>query len=80
MSAVLFGALAAFANAGQALISKELTLRAPARQLIGVLYAGNCLVLLPFAPFVAWVWSGQIVAPPASQQFAYTKNGLFINF
>lgn len=62
MSAVLFGALAAFANAGQALISKELTLRAPARQLIGVLYAGNCLVLLPFAPFVAWVWSGQIVA------------------
>jgi drug/metabolite transporter (DMT)-like permease len=61
VSAVLFGSLAAVANAGQALISKELTLRAPARQLIGVLYVGNCLVLLPFAPFVAWVWSPHIV-------------------
>lgn len=61
MSAVLFGALAAFANAGQALISKELTLRAPARQLIGVLYVGNALVLLPFAPFVIWRWSPDIV-------------------
>jgi drug/metabolite transporter (DMT)-like permease len=60
--AVVFGSLAAVANAGQALISKELTLRAPARQLIGVLYVGNCLILLPFAPFVAWVWSGEIVA------------------
>lgn len=62
MSAVLFGALAAIANAGQALISKELILRAPARQLIGVLYLGNCLVVLPFAPFVTWVWSPSIVA------------------
>lgn len=62
MSAVLFGLLAALANAAQALISKDLTYRAPARQLIGVLYVGNALVLLPFAPFVTWVWSGQIVA------------------
>ena len=62
MSAVLFGLLAALANGGQALISKELTYRAPARQLIGVLYAGNALVLLPFAPFVAWVWGPQVVA------------------
>lgn len=61
MSAVLFGLLAAMANAGQALISKELTYRAPARQLIGVLYAANALVLLPFAPFVAWIWSPTIV-------------------
>lgn len=61
MSAVLFGLLAALANTGQALISKELTYRAPARQLIGVLYACNALVLLPFAPFVAWVWSPTIV-------------------
>ncbi len=36
MIAILFGLLAALANAGQALISKELTYRAPARQLIGV--------------------------------------------
>jgi drug/metabolite transporter (DMT)-like permease len=61
LSAVLFGFLAALANAGQALISKELTTRAPARQLIGVLYAGNALVLLPFAPFVVWTWSAEIV-------------------
>jgi drug/metabolite transporter (DMT)-like permease len=61
VSAVLFGLLAALANAGQALISKELTYRAPARQLIGVLYACNALVLLPFAPFVTWVWSPTIV-------------------
>jgi drug/metabolite transporter (DMT)-like permease len=61
LSAVLFGLLAALANAGQALISKELTYRAPARQLIGVLYAANALVLLPFAPFAAWVWSPTIV-------------------
>ena len=62
MSAVLFGLLAALANTGQALISKELTYRAPARQLIGVLYLGNALVLLPFAPFAVWVWSPTIVA------------------
>ena len=61
MSAVLFGALAALANAGQALLSKELTLRAPARQLIGVLYLGNALVLLPLAPFSSWTWSPTIV-------------------
>jgi drug/metabolite transporter (DMT)-like permease len=59
--AVLFGVLAALANAAQALISKELTTRAPARQLIGVLYVGNCLVLLPFAPFVEWSWSAPII-------------------
>jgi drug/metabolite transporter (DMT)-like permease len=62
VSAVLFGLLAALANGGQALLSKELTYRAPARQLIGVLYAGNALVLLPFAPFAAWVWGPTIVA------------------
>lgn len=61
MSAILFGFLAALANAGQALISKDLTARAPARQLIGVLYLGNALVLLPLAPWVAWTWSPAIV-------------------
>jgi drug/metabolite transporter (DMT)-like permease len=61
VSAILFGLLAAVANTATAIISKELTTRAPARQLIGVLYACNALVLLPFAPFVAWVWSGEIV-------------------
>src|SRR5258705_2403082 len=61
VSAVLFGSLAALLNAAQAIISKGLTERAPARQLIGVLYAGNAVVLLPFAPFVAWSWSPTIV-------------------
>ena len=46
VSAVLFGLLAALANAGQALISKELTYRAPARQLIGVLYVGGVAQIL----------------------------------
>lgn len=61
MTAVLFGVLAALANTAQAVISKELTYRAPARQLIGVLYVGNALVLLPFAPFATWTWSPTIV-------------------
>jgi drug/metabolite transporter (DMT)-like permease len=61
VTALLFGLLAALANTAQAVISKELTARAPARQLIGVLYAGNALVLLPFAPFATWVWSPAIL-------------------
>lgn len=59
--AALCGLLAAMANAAQALMSKELTRRAPARQLIGVLYLGNALVLLPASPFVSWYWSAEIV-------------------
>ena len=62
MLSILFGLLAALANAAQAVISKELTTRAPARQLIGVLYLGNALVLLPAAPFSTWRWSPEIVA------------------
>lgn len=62
MTAVILGLLAALANASQALVSKRLTLRYPARQLIGVLFLWNCLVILPFAPFVTWHWSGEAVA------------------
>ncbi len=58
MTAVILGLLAALANTSQALVSKRLTLRYPARQLIGVLFVWNCLVVLPFAPFVPWHWSG----------------------
>lgn len=61
MIAVVLGLLAALANASQALVSKRLTLRYPARQLIGVLFLLNCLVLLPFAPFVPWHWSREII-------------------
>jgi drug/metabolite transporter (DMT)-like permease len=56
VTAVILALFAAIANASQALVSKRLTLRYPARQLIGVLFAWNCLVMLPFAPFVPWHW------------------------
>ena len=62
MSAVLFGLLAAVANAGQALISKELTQRAPARQLIGVLYARQRPRPAALRAVRAWAWSPTIVA------------------
>ncbi|HSO28460.1 MAG TPA: EamA family transporter [Candidatus Sulfomarinibacteraceae bacterium] len=60
--AALLAILAALANAAQAVISKGLTARLPARQLIGVLYVCNALILLPAAPFVVWRWSPTIVA------------------
>jgi drug/metabolite transporter (DMT)-like permease len=62
MPAALFGLVAALANAAQSVLSKELTSRYPARQLIGPLYALNALVLLPLAPFQTWAWSPTIVA------------------
>jgi len=58
---VILGLLAAVANASQALVSKRLTFHYPARQLIGVLFVCNCLVLLPLAPFVPWHWSSEAV-------------------
>jgi drug/metabolite transporter (DMT)-like permease len=60
--ATLLAVMAAIANAAQAVISKGLTERLPARQLIGVLYLCNALVLLPLAPFVPWRWTPEIVA------------------
>jgi drug/metabolite transporter (DMT)-like permease len=60
MNAAILGLLAALTNSAQALINKGLTERYPARQLIGVLYVTNCLVLLPFAPFVTWHWSPEV--------------------
>lgn len=61
MSVVTLGVLAAVFNAGQALLSKGLTRQYPARQLVGPLLLMNCLLLLPFAPFVEWAWSPEIV-------------------
>lgn len=58
----MLAVLAAVANATQAVISKTLTTRLPARQLISVLYVFNALVVLPAVPFVAWRWSPTIVA------------------
>ena len=62
MSAVILGLLAAVVNAGQGVLSKGLTRRYPARQLVGPLLLMNCLLLLPFAPFVEWRWSPSILA------------------
>jgi drug/metabolite transporter (DMT)-like permease len=60
VNAAILGLLAALTNGAQALVNKGLTDRYPARQLIGVLYLTNCLVLLPFAPFVTWHWSAEV--------------------
>lgn len=61
MTAVLFGLLSAIANAVGGELSKGLTLRFPARQLIGPLFFLNALLVVPAAPFVDWTWSGEIV-------------------
>jgi drug/metabolite transporter (DMT)-like permease len=58
---VVFGLLSAAANTAGAILSKGLAIRYPARQLIGPLFALNCLLLLPLAPFVEWTWSPTIV-------------------
>jgi drug/metabolite transporter (DMT)-like permease len=61
MTDVLFGLLSAVANAIGGELSKGLTLRFPARQLIGPLFLLNALLVLPAAPFVEWTWSAEIV-------------------
>jgi drug/metabolite transporter (DMT)-like permease len=59
---VVLGLLSAVANAIGGELSKGLTLRFPARQLIGPLFLLNALLVLPAAPFVDWTWSTEIVA------------------
>lgn len=61
MGTVTLGLLAVLANTGTGLLSKGLATRYPVRPLIGVLLFMNFLVLLPFAPFVEWHWSPQIL-------------------
>jgi drug/metabolite transporter (DMT)-like permease len=61
MTAVIFGLMSAVANAIGGELSKGLTLRFPARQLIGPLFLLNALLVVPAAPFVDWTWSGEIV-------------------
>lgn len=61
MSAVTLALLAAFVNAGTAILSKSLAARYPARAIIGVLLLMNCLIMLPFAPFADWIWTPEIV-------------------
>jgi drug/metabolite transporter (DMT)-like permease len=57
-----FGLGAALANVAVATLSAQLATRFPARQLLGPLFLLNCLLLLPFAPFVDWVWTPTVVA------------------
>ncbi|MBA2578983.1 MAG: hypothetical protein H0V05_20470 [Euzebyaceae bacterium] len=59
---VVLGLLSAVANAAASLLSKQLTRRLPARQLIGPLLALNALLVAPAAPFVAWTWTPPVVA------------------
>jgi drug/metabolite transporter (DMT)-like permease len=61
VSAVTLALLAAVVNAGTAILSKGLASRYPARPIIGVLLLMNCVIMLPFAPFVEWHWSPEIL-------------------
>jgi drug/metabolite transporter (DMT)-like permease len=61
MTEVVLGLLSALANAIGGELSKGLTLRFPARQLIGPLFLLNALLVMPAAPFVDWTWSAEIV-------------------
>lgn len=56
-----FGLGAAVMNAVVAILSTRLARQYPARQLLAPLFALNCLLVLPFAPFVAWTWSPAVV-------------------
>lgn len=58
---MVLGLLSAMANTVGAVLSKQLTVRMPARQLIGPLFALNALVVLPAVPFVTWTWSPRVV-------------------
>ncbi|HEU0244686.1 MAG TPA: EamA family transporter [Candidatus Limnocylindrales bacterium] len=59
---LVFGLGAAMANVAVAVLSTRLAARYPARQLLGPLFILNCLLLLPLAPFVSWVWTPTVVA------------------
>ncbi len=56
-----FGLAAAAMNAVVAVLSTRLAQRYPARQLLAPLFTLNCLLLLPLAPFMSWVWSPWVV-------------------
>ena len=59
---VAFGLGAALANVGVAVLSTQLAAKFPARQLLGPLFLLNCLLVLPLAPFVSWVWTPTVIA------------------
>lgn len=51
---LIFGLLSALANAVGGILSRDLAIRLPARQLIGPLFALNAVVVTPFALFIEW--------------------------
>ena len=59
---IVFGLGAAVANVAVAVLSTQLVAKYPARQLLGPLFLLNCLLVLPFAPFVTWTWTPTVVA------------------
>lgn len=76
MSAVTLGLLAAVVHSAQGFLSKDLTTRYPARPLIGVLLAFNCLLLLPFAFFVEWHISPGIMALHVASAFMLVASSI----
>lgn len=58
---LIFGLLSALANAVGGILSRDLAVRLPARQLIGPLFALNALVVAPFAFFIEWHVTPHIV-------------------
>jgi drug/metabolite transporter (DMT)-like permease len=76
VSAVTLGLAAAFVHAAQGFLSKDLTSRYPARPLIGVLLALNCLLVLPFAFFVDWHLSPTIVGLHIASAFMLVASSI----
>jgi len=58
---LVFGLLSALANAVGGILSRDLAVRLPARQLIGPLFALNALVVAPLALFIEWHITPHIV-------------------
>jgi drug/metabolite transporter (DMT)-like permease len=58
---VLFGMLSAISNSFAAILSKDLTVRYPARQLIAPLLVLNVLLVVGLAPFVTWTWTPHVL-------------------
>lgn len=61
MIVAILGLLAASSSAAGQVLTKGFVDRLPPRQLIGVLFALNALLVLPGAPFVDWRWSPSIL-------------------
>jgi drug/metabolite transporter (DMT)-like permease len=75
---IALGLAAAIANVAVAVMSTRLAERYPARQLIGPLFVLNCLLLLPFAPFVAWTWTPTVIVLHLGTTFALVASSVAV--